>query len=108
MLKDERALQIAGTVQSRRQPEMSFEQRAGASKPIEHGIRSHNVIIRSYICHPSGVRFQISGVRSNTMRTRFMRAAFITMIMSAAGATSAAAQTTQTPVATLAAAPGDQ
>jgi len=42
------------------------------------------------------------------MRTRFMRAAFITMIMGAVSATSAAAQTTQAPAATLAAAPGDQ
>jgi hypothetical protein len=40
-------LQVTGAVQSRCQPEMSFEQRADASKPIEHGIRRHNVIIRS-------------------------------------------------------------
>jgi hypothetical protein len=50
-------------VQSRSQPEVPFEQRADAAKPIEHGIRSHNVIIRSYICHSSDVRFQVSGVR---------------------------------------------
>ena len=64
MLQNERALQIAGTVQSGGQPEVPFEQRADASKPIEHGIRSHNVIIRSYICHPSvsGFRYQVSGV----------------------------------------------
>jgi HAE1 family hydrophobic/amphiphilic exporter-1 len=49
------------------------------------------------------------------MRTRFTRAAFITIIMSAVGATSGAAQTIGEPdkarptqVATLAAAPGDQ
>ena len=49
------------------------------------------------------------------MRTRFTRAAFITMIMSTVGAASAAAQTIGEPdrarptqVATLAAAPGDQ
>jgi hypothetical protein len=43
-------------VETRRQPEVAFEQRAHASKPIQNGRRSnvsgcHNVIIRSYMCH---------------------------------------------------------
>jgi hypothetical protein len=57
MLQHKRALQVTRTMKSGRQPEVSLEQRADPSKPIEHGSRcghvsrSHNVIIRSYICH---------------------------------------------------------
>src|SRR5258705_6394365 len=76
----------------------------------------HTSAIRHVSGSVSGFRSGLSvSFRSNTMRTRFTRAAFITMIMSAVGAVSAAAQTIGEPdrarptqVATLAAAPGDQ
>src|SRR6185503_14069952 len=52
MLQDERTLQVPGAVKSGRQPEVSLQQRAHTSKPIQHGSRRsvsgcHNVIIRS-------------------------------------------------------------
>src|SRR5262245_52794807 len=56
VLQDERTLQVAGAVETCGQPEVAFEQRARASKPIQNRSRSsvsgcHNVIIRSYIRH---------------------------------------------------------
>ena len=41
MLQHERALQVARAVQSRRQPEMSFEQRGGAAEQVEQFVTSH-------------------------------------------------------------------
>ena len=40
VLQDQGALQIPGTVQSGGQPKVSFQQRTGLAKAIEHGISS--------------------------------------------------------------------
>src|SRR6266566_3696418 len=86
MLQHQRALQVAGTVQSRRQPEVSFEQRARPPKPIEHGIRSHNVIIRSSICHERESEHR-------AMRMTSIRTAILTLTIGAIGAAPVLAQT---------------
>ena len=67
MLQHQRALQVAGTVQSGGQPEVSFEQRADAAKPIE---ALASVVTMSSYVHTSamsasggiGIRYQVSGM----------------------------------------------
>ena len=45
MLQHDRALQVAGTVQPRRQPEVAFEQRTRAAEQIEELLSRHRFII---------------------------------------------------------------
>lgn len=45
MLQDERALQVAGAVQTRGEPEMSFQQRAGTAKQAQEVGFSHRAVV---------------------------------------------------------------